>query len=798
MTLRLDSFIILIFLIFVSNGKAQTTLSGIISEKNSRQPVSFANIAYQSGNQGAISDLNGKFTIDTQLCGDTLRVSCIGYRRTAVAVKHLLINPFIELEPETFTLTGVDVFPGVNPAVTIMKQVVAKSDSNNPDKALNYRCNIYHKMAFRLEMPDELPPHADSTLQNLFRHNQEGHLMLIESVSEKKHLLPNLTYEKLITGRVSGLTHPAFSFIPAQIQSFTFYEKQIQLLGTEYLNPVSEPGITLYQFYIRDTLMAENGDTLLYISFAPRQGANINGLKGSLHIHLPTMGIKTVTAETATDDAPVALSIRQNYTLINNQHWFPEQMESQLAFKQMNLTRSIPYPITGVGKSYVTAVEINPLLKKNEFSSLTFSDKTKPNDTTTIKHFRYEPLSRMDSMTYRRIDSLGRRQKLDRLVNFQISLLDGYIPMGYVKLDFRKLIDYNTFQGYKAGLGLWTSEKVSDVFSIGGYYVHSFKINDNNYGAGAVININKEYETAINLGWHNDYGETGSFYFLDGYKKYSSESFKKFLISHMNREEQGSLSIESRLAGYLKVQLAAKALRVTPINAHPFVMETQNIEPGYELVETGLKLRWAYQEELSFTPYGLIRGKAPKPVFWLNLTLGEGNSFQSFSYYKYELQAQHSFKITPQTLTTLRLTGATLTGTAPTSELYSAFGTYRKTGIEIPYTFATMRPGEFAATSFGLAHIRHQIPLRNGKPGKFKPEIVLSTNAGVAESNFNITHQQINTFSKGYYESGIFLNRLASNLLFNYGFSVHYRYGPYHMPNEINNWAFKIGIEIAL
>jgi hypothetical protein len=798
MTLRLDFFILFIFLVSAINGTAQTTLSGTVSDKSTRQPVAFANVAYQSGNQGTISNLNGKFTINTQLSGDTLRVSCIGYRSATIAVNQLMINAVIELEPEIFTLKGIDVFPGVNPAIAIMKQVVANGDANNPDKALNYRCTIYHKMAFRLEMPDALPPHADSTLRNLFRHNQESHLMLIESVSEKKHLLPNLTNEKLITGRVSGLTHPAFSFIPAQVQSFTFYEKHIKLLGTEYLNPVSEAGLTLYQFYIRDTLTAENGDTLLYISFAPRRGANINGLKGSLHIHLPTMGIKTVTAETAADEAAVALSIRQNYTLINNKHWFPEQMESQLAFKQMSLTRSIPYPITGVGKSYVTAVEINPLLKKSEFSSLTFSDKTKPNDTVTIASFRYEPLTKMDELTYQRIDSIGRKQKLDRLVNFQISLLDGYIPMGYLKLDFRKLIDYNTFQGYKAGLGLWTSEKVSDIFSIGGYYVHSFKINDNNYGAGAQITINKEYESALNINWHNDYSETGSLSFLDGYKKYSAESFKKFLISHMNLEEQGTVSIESRLAGYLKVQLAAKASRATPMNPHPFVVESQVAETGYELLETGLKLRWAYKEELSFTPYGLIRGNAPRPILWLNMTMGNGTSSQRFSYYKYELQAQHSFKVTPQTLTTFRLTGATLTGKSPAAVLYSAFGTYRKTGIEIPFTFATMRPGEFAATSFGTAHLRHQIPLRNGKPGKFKPEIVLSTNAAVAESNFNVTHQPINTFSKGYYESGIFFNRLASNLLFNYGLSVHYRYGPYHLPNEIDNWAFKIGIEFAL
>jgi hypothetical protein len=140
-----------------------------------------------------------------------------------------------------------------------------------------------------------------------------------------------------------------------------------------------------------------------------------------------------------------------------------------------------------------------------------------------------------------------------------------------------------------------------------------------------------------------------------------------------------------------------------------------------------------------------------------------------------------------------RITAGHLSGSVNSTQLYSAFGSYSKLGLETKYSFATIRPAEFGANSFALIFLRAVIPTNQNRLCRFKPEINLSTSAGWSHAD-----TPVSTFSKGLYESGIYIENLLKQNFIKYGIAVHYRYGPYQLPNFSDNITIKIGLEFGL
>ncbi len=786
--------LITLFSLLLSGSVVAQKYNGRVIDADTKKSVPFANIAFGDGNTGTITDLNGKYSASLSELKNPITFSCIGYQKRTTDIVSLLESAVIELHPLIVELRNIDIYPGINPALTIMERVVENRDIHNPDISTNYSCILYHKLSFKFEIPDSLNISGNPELSRMKQFADMSDLLLMESVSEKKHLRPDKTNERLISGRVSGFKDPALSYLPAQLQPFTFYDKYIRLLDKEYLNPISAQGLKLYSFILQDTIIDIKGDTIFYIKFKPRKSKNFNGLTGALHIHQPDWAIKTVSTESMSQDKSNNLVIRQNYQLINDSIWFPFQMESKLVLKKSKTskTKGTSYPIVASGKSYVTAINLNPKITAKDFNNITFEDALNSKDTPPMESFRYEPLSQKDSVTYHLIDSIGRKMHLDKLITLQKSAIQGNIPWGIIDIDYRKLLDYNGYEGFKMGLGLWTNKKLSQYFSFGGFYTYGFKSEKSNYGAGVNITPWQNPETKFSFMYKDGMNATGTFYFLDAYNMRSPESFQRFMFETMDYRQELSTDIEFRFLKYFKTQLGFKDASVTPVKQYRYLNTTDTVAP-FDTQELSIKLKWSYKETFSDTPFGRISNGTDWPTVWANFTFGSGNNITDFTYQKYEVQIHQDIKINPSNTTSIRIKAGKIDGDIPATLLYSAFGSYKSVGLEIPYSMATMRLNEFAADRFAIVNLKHKISLLLNKPGRFKPEINLTTNIGIGDAPAGAY-----SFKKGYYESGIFFNNLFRQLVAKYGFGIHYRYGPYHLNRGIDNWAFNFGIEFML
>jgi hypothetical protein len=784
-----------LFLIIFLLGVAETgnsQIQGSLTDAETGSPIPFANIVFEKNKAGTITDLNGQFTIHN-FSGDSIQISSLGYHTAAFQISNVPSPVHLQLKPKTIELKGVDVFPGENPAFIMMQKVLENSSENNPDLASNYSCIVYHKMTFSLDISDTLST-PDSTEQKFIDINRRNHLLLMESVSEKVHKAPDKTSEKIISGRVSGFKDPALAILPGLIQPFGFYAPEIELMGIKHLNPISKSGLKNYLFLLEDTL-TEKGDSLFYITYQPRKNSNIKPLTGSFHIHKKTWGIRYLKAKSALTTSPYIIDISQSYDRIES-HWFPSELKSHLLIKPGQGFNSLPYGMAGNAKSIVTAINLNPDLSDRKFSNIILEDKM-PRDTGNIRNLRYEPLTAKDSSTYHLLDSIGKANNLDNIIRLQKELIRGYIPAGKFLIDLKHLIGYNQFEGLKLGLGLWTGPEITNNFSLGGYYTRSFKAEMNNYGGGIKWSPSQQSRTQIEFAFNHDMHSTGVFNFYHGNVLQLDQQLKELSVAIKDREERFYASAETSL-GTLSGEAFFSWSDVTPVRTYPFMPDINLPVSPLETMETGIRLRWAPQEKLTSTAFGLLPEPTDGPKIWVNIIKGtEKQTGSKNNFTKLEGQLEKTYRTGSAARTTLRVSAGIIDGWSNPGNIYSYFGTFEPVSVEVPGLFATMAPNEFAADRFLMTTFNHKIALRQNHPGNFKPEINFMTKAGWGslESNYPST---INSFEKGFYESGIIFDNLLKVLFIKYGIGAHYRYGPYQKSTGIKNWSFRVALSFSL
>ena len=111
-----------------------------------------------------------------------------------------------------------------------------------------------------------------------------------------------------------------------------------------------------------------------------------------------------------------------------------------------------------------------------------------------------------------------------------------------------------------------------------------------------------------------------------------------------------------------------------------------------------------------------------------------------------------------------------------------------------------MRPDEFLCDKFGALYLSHNFKNLLFDFKRFHPEIIIVTNIawGDIKTDLATLPGEFNDLSKGYYESGIIIDRIIKMNFIKFGLSSFYRYGPYSYDEVWANFAFKLNIGFCL
>ena len=299
------SLFCLLFLVWALQSFAQ--IQGVVKDEDTGEPIPFVNIFYEGKGVGCISDIDGRFKVDKMVEWKELTFSSVGYTTKAVPITAKTEYLNVSLKVMDHTLDEVVVRPKRekysrknNPAVELMKKVVAAKELDDLKQKDYYSYNIYQKLTLALNnitadsLRDSklfkqypffreqveycaetdkniLPLSVDETLtQTVFRKKPESEKNIIKGLNSTG------VNELFNTGDM--LT----TVLKDVFQNVNVYEDRVRLLQYPFDSPISDNGIGFYRYYIMDTTYVEH-DKCFHLSFVPNNSQDF-GFTGHLYI----------------------------------------------------------------------------------------------------------------------------------------------------------------------------------------------------------------------------------------------------------------------------------------------------------------------------------------------------------------------------------------------------------------------------------------------------------------------------------------------------------------------------------
>ncbi len=776
---------------------AQKNISGKVVDEVTKEPLAFCSIIFNNNPKtGATSDIDGKFEYHCDY--DILFIKCsfIGYEAQNIPVNSQT-EFVIKLKPNTFQLDEIVLSAAENPANRIIKKVIANKNRNNPEKISSFTYECYNKTVY-----DFLANNADKTDSLKIKKVMKGsHLLLMESVTRRKFLLPDSSEEVIIGTKVSGFKNPKFASLATDLQPFSFYGDNIKFININYLNPIADGSLSKYQFYLKDEYY-RGKDTIFIISYRPKKGKNFEGLTGVLHINSNKYAIQNVTA-TPFEKGKIDLKIQQQYQQIGGEVWFPEQLNYVLTIKE--------YPDKKIGmfvngKSYINNVKLNGLLKKRGFAveKVRIDENANQKDSLFWSNYRIEPINPVEKKTYVFLDSIGNKYKLDKLMTITEKLMRYKFPLGVVDLDLTKIMSFNEYEGARLGCGFFSNENLSKKLTLGAFAGYGFRDKQWKYGGSVAYEFSKKHEFSVELQHQNNLQETG---FTGVKSSLANEfNFRNYIGFQMDKIIKTSFALKFRAFKYSNWMVKFQNTKVNPTYLYQFDFDNKAFTDYYNS-EIILGVRWAPNEKIISLFDTRTVMESEKPVFNLYFSKGlKGIVNSNWDYNKIEATADQSFYTKNLGKTAYHLEIGYVDKPLPYGLLFTGSGGFdSKNYILTSNFFQTMKPYEFLSDQYVNLFLSHNFAALLFKTKIFQPDISLHHNMGIGSLQ-NPEKQQLMTFKTNnnlFVESGIqFDNVLKMNYLnigyLGLGFGAYYRYGAYNFENKSDNFAFKISFTFSI
>lgn len=334
-----------LLLALVISVKAQIT--GEIYDSDG-YPIPLASAIYKGHHVAEASDLDGKFKI-ARHNGWELTFSSVGFQPQTIKVTpstpshlkivlkedaHSLGEVVIKQKRERYSRKN-------NPAVELMKRVIAAKKRSHLDNYDYYQYNKYQKITFSLN--DIKPADLDSgkffkkrayVKEQIETSPYNGKLILPVSVDETvtQHIYrkdPKVEKDIINGQRSEGVNNVLQTgdilntLLKEVFTDVDIYDDHMRLLQYQFTSPIGETAISFYRFYIQDTVYVDR-DLCYHLEFIPNNQQDF-GFRGELYVLADsTLHVKrcSFTLPKKSDVNFVNnMKITQEYTKLPNGEW---------------------------------------------------------------------------------------------------------------------------------------------------------------------------------------------------------------------------------------------------------------------------------------------------------------------------------------------------------------------------------------------------------------------------------------------------------------------------------------------
>ncbi len=511
-------FVLYIFIIIALSIKAQLHIQ-IVDDMG--YPIPFANATYRGHHISAASDIEGKLTI-ARHNGWKLTISSVGFKEQTIKVTSSTSSTLkFTLKEDSKTLNEVIITDRKgkysrknNPAVELMKRVIAakkKTDLANKDF---YQYNKYQKLTLALNDLTKERIDSGAIFKQQFVKDQVEHckyndklilpVIINETVTQKVYRKDPKSEKSIILGENKGGVNQLIEtgdilnvMMKDVFTDVDIYDDQIRLLQFPFTSPIGKDAVNFYRFYIEDTVYVDK-DLCYHLQFIPNNQQDF-GFRGEIYVLADsTLHVKkcSMTIPKRSDVNFVEnLRIDQAYEKQPSGDWVLTQDDMIVELKVASWIQKMICIRATKNSDYSFEPIANKLFKGKAAERKEANAQMRDDDFWG--QYRTVELTQSESQMDSFIDNL---QKIKGFGIFMVGLkavIENFVETspGDSKVDIgpiNAMISRNYIDGLRTRVSAQTTANLNPHWFLAGYYARGWKSKQNYYSGTLTYSFNKK------------------------------------------------------------------------------------------------------------------------------------------------------------------------------------------------------------------------------------------------------------------------------------------------------------------
>ena len=518
----MKNILILLLLILAQAAGAQT-ITGVVVEESTGDTIPFPSVQYKKEKIATSGNAYGRFSIK-RLNGEKLTFSAVGYQELTILIGPNTPSEMkITLKTDTKQLKGVTVKTKRskysrknNPAVELMKRVIAakkRTDLANHDY---YQFNKYQKITFAI---NDIKP---TELENEKLKKKKWLINQIETCPYNNKLILPLSVDETVTRNIyrkdpktekSIIMGQSSSGVNDLIETgdilnnvlkdvFTdvdLYDDQIRLLQYPFTSPIGKDAISFYRFYIVDTVYVDR-DKCFHLQFLPNNQQDF-GFRGEIWILADsTLHVKrcNLTLPKKSDVNFVDnLQIIQEYTRLPEGDWAltTDDMFVEMSIAKF-LTKAIVIRTTRM-RDYAFDDLPDKLFKGK--TKVLHESNAMMRDEAFWDKYRSVELTKSESSMDAFINNLSQQKAFKYIIFGVRAFIENFVETGSQnhpsKVDIgpiNTMISSNFIDGVRTRISAQTTANLNPHWFLSGYYARGWDSRKNYYKGELTYSFNKK------------------------------------------------------------------------------------------------------------------------------------------------------------------------------------------------------------------------------------------------------------------------------------------------------------------
>lgn len=496
-------FVVLSFILQVNAFGQRTVVSGIVRDAVTKETLPNVSVFFKDTKIGIQTDVNGKYTLVSPDPQNEISFNYVGYR---AIFKNIMPSATQELDvalvPDSRALDEVIIVGGKkikyrnkdNPAVELIRQVIAHKEENRIKSYNTASFRQYEKMLFSLS-------NVSDKFKNkkMFRNYQFLFQEQDSTLIGGKNLLPVYIQEKLSDNYLNKTPQKNKTVVIAEkqvnfdsryidnkgmksyfermYQDIDIYKNNISVISNEFLSPISDGAPAFYKFFITDTLKNQKPE-VIELSFTPR---NTNDMlfEGKIYVtndsHYAVTGASFGVNKNINLNFVRALKIDLDFEA-NNKGKYSLSKSYLLADFGIGKTKGIGF--TGERTITFKNYQFDTVLPDTIFqgkSTVVLADASKKDDKFWEKN-RLDTISKNQLKIYGNIDTLQNLPSFKRTMKIVTLLFAGYQNLGPYEIGpVNTFYSFNNVEGLRLRVGGRTTPELNKRYYFENYLAYGIK-----------------------------------------------------------------------------------------------------------------------------------------------------------------------------------------------------------------------------------------------------------------------------------------------------------------------------------